>query len=156
MKIELICVGQKMPEWIESGFCDYAKRLPPSCALRLIEIPLKKRHKNVDIVRLQQEEAKQLLAAMSPGAYLIALDEHGISWGSQELAKQLAHWMQNYSCVSLLVGGPEGLATECLQSARQKWSLSPLTLPHGLVRIVVAEQLYRAWSLLNHHPYHRG
>jgi 23S rRNA (pseudouridine1915-N3)-methyltransferase len=156
MHIDLICVGKKMPSWIEMGFNDYAKRLPSSCHLNLIEVPLRKRTKNADIIRLQHQEGEQMLAAIAKSAYVIALDERGRAWDSSQLANQLAHWMQEYSTVALLVGSPEGLSATCLQRAQQRWSLSALTLPHLLVRIIVAEQLYRAWSLLNNHPYHRG
>lgn len=155
MYIDLICIGQKMPTYVEMGFKEYAKRLPAVCSLNLIEIPLRKRSKNADIVRLQRQEGEQMLAAIPQGAYVIALDERGKMWSSPQLSKQLAHWMQDYSRVALLVGGPEGLSAACLQQAQQHWSLSALTLPHQLVRIVVAEQLYRAWTLLNNHPYHR-
>jgi 23S rRNA (pseudouridine1915-N3)-methyltransferase len=150
MHIDLICVGQKMPSWVETGFKEYAKRLP---RLNLIEIPLRKRTKNADLARLQRQEGEQMLAAIAQGAYVIALDERGQIWNTPQLAEQLAHWRRR---VALLVGGPEGLSTACLQRAQQRWSLSALTLPHQLVRIVVAEQLYRAWSLLNNHPYHRA
>lgn len=156
MHIELICVGQRMPNWVITGFEEYSKRLPQQCHIKLIEIPLKKRGKNADIKRLQQEEGEKMLAAMSHQAYVIALDERGKSWDTVQLSQQLAKWMQNFPTVALLVGGPEGLAPICLQRAQQKWSLSALTLPHPLVRIVVAEQIYRAWTLLNNHPYHRA
>jgi 23S rRNA (pseudouridine1915-N3)-methyltransferase len=156
MHIDLIGVGQKMPSWVESGFNEYAKRLPIISRLNLIEIPLRKRTKNADLVRLQRYEGEQMLAAIAQGAYVIALDECGQVWDSQQLAVQLARWMHTYSTVALLVGGPEGLPDACLQRAQQRWSLSALTFPHQLVRIIVAEQLYRAWSLLNNHPYHRA
>jgi 23S rRNA (pseudouridine1915-N3)-methyltransferase len=156
MHIDLICIGQKMPSWVKSGFNEYAKRLPPTCRLNLIEIPLRKRTKNANLARLQHQEGEQMLAAIAQGAYVIALDERGQMSNSPQLAEQLAHWMQEHSTVALLVGGPEGLSAACLQRAQQRWSLSALTLPHQLVRIIVAEQLYRAWSLLNNHPYHRA
>ncbi|RKZ84389.1 MAG: 23S rRNA (pseudouridine(1915)-N(3))-methyltransferase RlmH [Candidatus Parabeggiatoa sp. nov. 1] len=156
MQIDLICVGQKMPSWVESGFNEYAKRLPIISRLNLIEISLRKRTKNADLVRLQRQEGEQMLAAIAQGAYVIALDECGQVWDSQQLAAQLTRWMQTYSTVALLVGGPEGLSDICLQRAQQRWSLSALTFPHQLVRIIVAEQLYRAWSWLNNHPYHRA
>lgn len=156
MKIHLICIGHRTPSWVREGFEEYAQRLPANCRLNLIEIPAQKRSKQTDLLRLQRQEGKQMLAAMVPGTWVIALDEHGQHWDSRQLAQQLAQWMQTAHAVTLLVGGPEGLAQECLQSAQQCWSLSSLTLPHQLVRIVVAEQVYRAWSLLNNHPYHRG
>ncbi|EDN66840.1 protein containing DUF163 [Beggiatoa sp. PS] len=155
MQIDLICVGQKMPSWVETGFNEYIKRLPPTCRLNLIEIPLRKRTKNADLARLQQKEGEQMLSMIAQGTYVMALDERGQMWNTQQLALKLAHWMQESPKVALLIGGPEGLAKACLQKAQQQWSLSALTLPHQLVRIIVAEQLYRAWSLLNNHPYHR-
>ncbi len=153
MHIDLICVGQKMPTWVKTGFNEYAKRLPH---LKLIEIPLRKRSKNADLARLQRQEGEQMLAAIAQGAYVIALDERGQVWNTVQLAEQFTYWMREYNTVALLVGGPEGLSTACLQRAQQHWSLSALTLPHQLVRIVVAEQLYRAWSMINNHPYHRA
>ncbi|HAI69077.1 MAG TPA: 23S rRNA (pseudouridine(1915)-N(3))-methyltransferase RlmH [Gammaproteobacteria bacterium] len=156
MHIDLICIGQKMPSWVQSGFSDYAKRLPSTCSVHLIEIPLRKRTKNADLARLQHKEGEQMLAAIAQGALVVALDEGGQAFSSIQLADQLAHWMQITSKVALLVGGPEGLSAACRKRAQQCWSLSTLTLPHQLVRIVVVEQLYRAWSLLNNHPYHRG
>ncbi len=155
MQIDLICVGQKMPSWVTAAFNEYAKRLSSTYRLNLIEIPLRKRTKNSDLARLQHRETEQILAAIAPRAYVIALDEQGQVWNSPQLAQQLTHWIREYKTIALLVGGPEGLSTTCLQRAQRHWSLSALTFPHQLVRIIVAEQLYRAWTLLNHHPYHR-
>jgi len=156
MHIDLICMGQKMPSWIKIGFNEYAKRLPTNYHLNLLEIPLRKRTKNTDLARLQRQEGEQMLAAIVQSAHVIALDEHGQTWTTFQLAEQLTQWMHKYNTVALLVGGPEGLASACRKRAQQDWSLSALTLPHQLVRVIVAEQLYRAWSLLNNHPYHRG
>lgn len=155
MKIDLIYVGKKSPVWVSSGFNEYVKRLPSNCTLNLIEIALCKRTKNADLKRLQQQEGEQMLAAIPPNAHIIALDERGDNWNTMQLANHLTRWMQEYSRVVLLVGGPEGLAPACLQRAHQHWSLSALTLPHPLVRIIIAEQIYRAWTILNNHPYHR-
>lgn len=155
MHIHFICVGQKMPAWVTTGYNEYAKRLPNSCQLHLVEIPLRKRSKQ-DLVRAQREESKQMLAAIPEQAYVIALDERGKSWSTVKLAENMGMWQQQYPIVALLVGGPEGLSQECLQRAQQRWSLSALTLPHPFVRVMVAEQLYRAWSVLNNHPYHRA
>lgn len=155
MQLELICVGQRSPAWVNTGFNEYAKRLPSQCALHLREIPLPKRIKAADIVRLRHQEGQRMLATIAPRAHIVAIDERGQAWNTVQLANILRQWLQTYPTVALLVGGPDGLAPECLQQAQQHWSLSALTLPHYLVRIIVAEQLYRAWSLLNHHPYHR-
>lgn len=155
MKISLICVGQKMPQWVSQGFQEYSKRLPSHLKLELVEIPLPHRPKNADIQRLKDEEGETMLAAIPPQTHIVALDERGQLWNTQQLASQLQHWLNESANIALLVGGPDGLSANCLNKARQKWSLSPLTLPHPLVRVVIAEQLYRAWSLLNNHPYHR-
>jgi 23S rRNA (pseudouridine1915-N3)-methyltransferase len=152
---KLICVGQKMPGWVTQGFEEYAKRLPAPYHLQLVEVPLRKRTKNADIVRLQREEGEQMLSHLSLQTHVVALDERGKLWNTEQLAQQLEVWQQNHAEIALLVGSPEGLAANCRTRAQQTWALSPLTLPHPLVRIVVAEQLYRAWSLLHHHPYHR-
>jgi 23S rRNA (pseudouridine1915-N3)-methyltransferase len=155
MQIDLIYVGKKTPRWVLDGFNEYVKRLPSNCTLNPIEIALCKRTKNADLKRLQQQEGEQMLAAIASNAHIIALDERGVHWDTMQLANQLAQWMQDHSRLALLVGGPEGLAPVCLQCAHQHWSLSSLTFPHTLVRIVIAEQVYRAWSILNNHPYHR-
>ncbi len=155
MHIQLICVGQKMPTWVTQGYAEYAKRLPAQCALHLVEIALRKRSKNADIARLQAQEGENMLAALPKDTHVVALDERGPQWTTQALSQHLHHWLQTTPNLSLLVGGPEGLAAACQARAAQTWSLSPLTLPHPLVRIIVAEQIYRAWSLLNRHPYHR-
>lgn len=149
-------MGQKMPTWVQQGYQEYAKRLPSQCELNLIEIPLIRRGKNADIARIQQDEGKRMLAQIGHDSFILALGERGKPWDTKQLSQQMKGWMQNYTQVALLVGGPEGLAPECLQAAQQKWSLSALTLPHPLVRVVVAEQIYRAWTLLNNHPYHRA
>lgn len=146
-----------MPGWVTEGFSDYAKRLPKECTLQLIEIPFAgKRDKHSDLPKLAAKEAEHMLKHVAPQDHCIALEVTGKAYGTEHLATQLANWQQAGRDVALLVGGPEGLAPACLHRANQQWSLSPLTLPHPLVRIVVAEQLYRAWSILANHPYHRG
>ncbi|SEH06319.1 23S rRNA (pseudouridine(1915)-N(3))-methyltransferase RlmH [Candidatus Venteria ishoeyi] len=155
MVLHFICIGQRMPAWITQGYTEYAKRLPRHCQLKLVEIPLRKRGKNADIKRFQAEEGRKMLAEIPPGALVIALDEHGKHWDTKQFSKKLGNWMEAGRPVALLVGGPEGLAPECKQRAELHWSLSALTLPHPLVRVVVAEQVYRGWTLLNNHPYHR-
>ena len=155
MRIHLIAVGTKMPAWVTQGFEEYARRLPADCALQLVEIAAGKRGKNADIARITRDEGERTLAAIPKGARVVALDVKGRSWSTGQLSQQLDGWRHEGRDIALLVGGPEGLAAECLAHAEQCWSLSPLTLPHPLVRIVVAEQLYRAWSILHGHPYHR-
>jgi 23S rRNA (pseudouridine1915-N3)-methyltransferase len=155
MRIHLIAVGNRLDAWVYQGYEEFAKRLSQDCTLQLIEIPAIKRGKNADIERITREESQKMLAAIPKGARVIVLDIHGRQRSTEELAGKLANWLQGGQDVALLVGGPEGLSADCLARADETWSLSKLTLPHPLVRIVVAEQIYRAWSVLNNHPYHR-
>jgi 23S rRNA (pseudouridine1915-N3)-methyltransferase len=121
----------------------------------LTEVALGRRGKSAALPRLLEQEGRLMLAAVPKGARVVALDETGRALTTADLAKRLQHWMASGGPVALLIGGPDGLAPACLDRADEKWSVSPLTLPHGLARIVVAEAVYRAWSLLEHHPYHR-
>ncbi len=148
-------MGERIPEWVKTGYQEYARRLPPECRLHLIEIAPGKRGKNADIARAVQDEGERMLAAIPKDTHVVALDVRGTPWSTAQLSTQLQSWLQGGRDVALLIGGPEGLAESCLTRAAVKWSLSPLTLPHALVRVVAAEQLYRAWSILKHHPYHR-
>ena len=156
MRIHLLAVGTKMPGWVVSASEDYAGRMPPHCQLLIREIAAEKRTKNSDLQRIRDAEGDKLLAAIPAGSLVIALDVLGKAWSTEQLSGQLNQWMASGQDVVLLVGGPEGLSSACLQRADLKWSLSPLTFPHPLVRIIVAEQLFRAWSILSNHPYHRG
>lgn len=155
MRISLIAVGSKMPVWVGQGYTEYARRMPADCDLQLLEIPAGKRGKGADIARIAQQEGEKMLAAVPKGARIVTLEVSGRAWSTEDLSKELDHWLHDGRDVALLVGGPEGLSAECVAKAEQRWSLSKLTLPHPLVRIVVAEQLYRAWSILQNHPYHR-
>ena len=154
MLIKLIAIGNKMPSWVNAGFAEYAKRLPTDYQLQLIEIPSQKRTKSSVVDQVLQLEGEKLLAAATTP--LIALDRQGKTFSTEQLAKQLQTWHDNSENPSLLIGGPEGLAPSCLKRASTVWSLSALTFPHPLVRIILAEQIYRAWSILSHHPYHRS
>jgi 23S rRNA (pseudouridine1915-N3)-methyltransferase len=156
MRIHLLAIGDKMPAWVTAGFEEYARRLPRECSLLLRELPLATRGKTGDPLKWKREEAELIRAALPKGAYVIALDVLGKAWDTAELSRRMGSWMQEYSDVVLLVGGPDGLDETLLNAAHIRWSLSPLTFPHPLVRIVLAEQVYRAWSLLNNHPYHRA
>jgi len=156
MNIRLIAVGEKMPRWIQEGYDEYARRLGGEVMLELVEIPARHRGKNPDITRILRDEGRKMLDAVPKGSRLVALDVQGRAWSTEALSGELDRWMADGRDLALLIGGPEGLSPECLQAAEQKWSLSPLTLPHPLVRVVVAEALYRAWSLLRNHPYHRA
>lgn len=155
MRIHLISVGQKLDSWVNEAYREYAKRLPGDCSLHLLEIPASKRGKNVDLKRAVTLEGQKMLAAIPQNSFVIALEVGGQSWDTPTLAQRLNDWRHMGQDIVLLVGGPEGLAQECKSVARQFWSLSPLTLPHPLVRVILAEQLYRAWSILVNHPYHR-
>jgi 23S rRNA (pseudouridine1915-N3)-methyltransferase len=156
MKFHLIAVSQRVPDWIEQGYYEFAKRLPVEHRINLIEIAASKRHKNSDARRLLEREAQQMTAAIPKSAIVIALDVSGQQLSTQQLAQQFSVWQREGRDVALLVGGPDGLAPDCVARAQFVWSLSLLTFPHALVRIMIAEQLYRAWSINNEHPYHRS
>ncbi len=155
MRARLIAVGERMPAWVSAGYAEYVKRLSHEFPLELVEISTKGRG-NRDPVRAIADEGVAMLAAIPKGNHVIALDGRGKPWSSEELAAQLAQWRMQGNDLAFLIGGPDGLAAAALERAQQRWSLGPATLPHPLVRIVVAEQLYRAVSLLGNHPYHRG
>jgi len=144
-----------MPDWVQAGYAEYAKRLPHECRLRLHEIPAGKRAKGADLVRLTRDEGARQLAAVPPGSRIVALDRNGRELDTQALAGRIETQLAAGHDLALLVGGPEGLAPECLAAAHERWSLSKLTLAHPVVRVVLAEQLYRAWSILRGLPYHR-
>jgi 23S rRNA (pseudouridine1915-N3)-methyltransferase len=156
MKIAVISASSKQPDWIRAGFEDYARRFGGRISLSLTEVPLPKRTRTAVVSRLIETEGERMLAAVPDGARVIALDERGSSLGTVDLAGRLQGWLDASAPLALLVGGPDGLAPACLARADERWSLSPLTLPHGLVRVIVAEALYRAWSVLQGHPYHRA
>lgn len=155
MRIHLIAVGHRAPPWVVQGYQSFAKRLPPECALSLVQIATAKRGKGVPVQRAVEREGERMRAAVPRGARVVALDERGAQWTTGQLAHRLEEWLAGGQDMALLVGGPDGLAPPCRDCAHETWSLSSLTLPHALVRIIVAEQLYRAWSLLRGHPYHR-
>ncbi len=145
-----------MPDWVDMGYRDYARRLPHQCRLELLEIPVAKRIKSAGPSQLKKIEGDAILRAVPKHNRLIALDVRGQSRSTQQLADALNTWLGQGQDVAVVIGGPDGLDTQCLDRAEETWSLSALTLPHALVRVVVAEQLYRAWSILNNLPYHRA
>ncbi len=155
MKIYLLAIGQRMPAWVEQGYKEYASRLSTTVQIELKEIPAAKRVRNSVIEKIKQDEGKRLLNAVPAGAKIIVLDEHGKSQTTKQLAVHLDDWIQMSQDVAILIGGADGLSAECIQRADYKWSLSAFTFPHPLVRIILVEQMYRAWTLLNNHPYHR-
>ncbi len=155
MRLSIVAVGSKMPAWVEQGVQDYAVRMPRELKLQWREIPLAKRGKDNNAQLLCRREGEQILKAVPEGDKVIALDVLGVSWSTEELARKLNDWQMSGHNYSLLIGGPDGLSPQCLARASQQWSLSKLTLPHTLVRVLLAEQLYRAWTITVKHPYHR-
>jgi 23S rRNA (pseudouridine1915-N3)-methyltransferase len=156
VKARLIAVGDRAPEWVATGYADYAKRLSHWLPLELVEIAPGVRGKNRDAVRATFEEGQRVLAALPKGAHVVLLDDGGRMHASGQLSRRLEHWRAQGRDLAFLIGGPEGHAPEVRAAAHESWSLGPLTLPHMLVRLVVAEQLYRAASMLANHPYHRA
>lgn len=156
MKINLVAVGNKMPIWVTQAFEEYSRRLPRECQLQLVEIAPARRGKNAQPLQWMKEEAERILAAIPDNHRVIALEVTGKSWSTETLSQNMQDWLSDGRDVSLIVGGPDGLDPQCLQRADLKWSLSALTLPHPLVRIVLAEQIYRGWTILQNHPYHRS
>lgn len=155
MQIYLIAIGQRMDAWVKQAYDEFAKRLPHECRLQLIEIPANKRTKNTDVQRVIKEEGERLLAAIPSNSLVYALDSAGQQWSTEKLAKQMEQWLVDGRDIALLIGGPDGLSEQCKLRADASLSLSKLTFPHPLVRIIIAEQIYRAWSILKGHPYHR-
>ena len=156
MKARLIAVGERAPTWVAQGFGEYQKRLSHWLPLELVEIEPGLRGKGRDAVRATFDEGQRVLAALPKSAQVIALDGRGKPWTSEQLAQRLEYWRGLGRDLALLIGGPEGHAPDVIARADEQWSLGPLTLPHMLVRLVAAEQLYRAAALLANHPYHRG
>jgi 23S rRNA (pseudouridine1915-N3)-methyltransferase len=156
MRIYVIAVGTKISAWVKEGYQDYAKRMPVHCALELIEVPASKRTRSVDIKRALNGEGERLLAAVPPGCRRIALERTGRSIDTLALADHFRFWMQQGLNPAFLIGGPEGLAESCVNAAEECWSLSSMTFAHPLVRVLLAEQCYRAWSLVAGLPYHRA
>lgn len=155
MKLRVLAFGSRMPEWVLTGCAEYSKRLPAAHTPEIIELPIAKRNSGKSLSQLIAEEDQRMLGALRQEDFVIALDQAGKSWSTEQLADNLANWQQNGQDLALLIGGPDGLGPECLARANLKWSLSKLTLPHPLVRIVLFEQLYRAWSIQQGHPYHK-
>ncbi|MGJ7460650.1 23S rRNA (pseudouridine(1915)-N(3))-methyltransferase RlmH [Halomonas sp. MA07-2] len=155
MRVRLLAVGTRMPAWVTEGVEEYRKRLPRDFPLEVEEIAPGQRGKNADIPRAMAQEAERIRARLRGDEHVVALEVGGKPWSTEQLAEQAEAWRLAGSDVVLLVGGPDGLEAGLSTAADQRWSLSPLTLPHPLVRILLAEQLYRAWTLMVGHPYHR-
>ncbi len=156
MRATIIAICEKLPTWVDAGFADYAARLKHVLPLKCIDLALGARGKNADLKRALADEGTRMLAAVAKSAYVIALDGDGRTFSSEALANQLSQWRELGTDLTFLIGGPDGLAPACLAAAQLKISLGPMTLPHALVRIVLAEQLFRAHSILSNHPYHRA
>lgn len=156
MRIRIIAVGKRMPGWITEGYETYARRMPPACRLELQELNPGHRGRNASAAVAMRDEGERMLASIPDGDQVIALEVTGKAWSTEILAGQMHDWLADGRDRCLLIGGADGLHADCLARADRKWSLSALTLPHGLVRIIVAEQVYRAYSLLQGHPYHRA
>ena len=144
-----------MPSWVNEGYREYEKRLPNDFQLEMIELPLGHRGKSSDVAKAKKQEGDQMLAAIPKWDRVIALEVLGKNWSTEQLAAQVEDWRMDGRNISLLIGGPDGLDSRCSAIADQKWSLSALTLPHPLVRVMLAEQLYRAWTVIQGHPYHK-
>ena len=154
MKFLVVAVGHRMPAWVDAGFAEYAGRMPRESRVKLVE--LKPALRAGPIPRALQAESQRILAALPAGCIKVALDERGTAFATTALAQRIARWREAGRDVAFIVGGADGLSEDVKRSADLVWSLSPLTLPHGLARVVLAEQLYRAASILHNHPYHRG
>lgn len=156
MKVRLISVGTKMPRWVQEGVEEYRKRIANELGFSLLELPMAKRGKTQSAAQCREREGESILAALSDADYVVSLEVGGRVLDTPALAQRLEHFKREGRNISLLVGGPDGLSSACGQRADESWSLSALTLPHPLVRVLLVEQLYRAMSLSKGHPYHRA
>ncbi|HZX80342.1 MAG TPA: 23S rRNA (pseudouridine(1915)-N(3))-methyltransferase RlmH [Lysobacter sp.] len=156
MKARLIAVGERAPGWVADGFAEYRKRLSHWLPFDLVEVEPGLRGKGRDAARAQSDEGARVIASIPRNAWVVTLDGRGRGYTSEQLAQRLEHWRGQGRDLAFLIGGPEGHSPDVLQRADESWALGPLTLPHMLVRLVMAEQLYRAAALLANHPYHRA
>jgi len=155
MKIRVLAVGPKMPSWVSEGASDYLKRMPREVPIEFVPLALGGRGKSQSTAKAIEQEGNTMLAAIRNDDHVVALDLGGKSWSTPQLSVQLQNWRESAKDVAILIGGPDGLDPRALARADQKWCLSNLTLPHPLVRVLLAEQLYRAWSITQNHPYHK-
>lgn len=156
MKIHIIAVGQRMPDWVNTAWCDYSQRLPSDYSLELKEIKPEPRNTGKTVAQMMAAEAKRIEAAIPAQTHVVALDERGRNLTTLQLAEQLQLWREHGQDLTIIIGGPDGLDAELKKRCPQKIRLSDLTLPHPMVRVLLAEQLYRAWSINHNHPYHRS
>ena len=155
MQLKVVAAGTRMPEWVSTACDDYSRRMPRELNVHWCEVPLGKRNRNQPAERAVATESDAMLSRIDAADRVIALDVCGEAWSTPELAQRLGRWQMDRGNVALLIGGPDGLGQSCLDRANGRWSLSPLTLPHPLVRVLLVEQLYRAWTINKGHPYHR-
>jgi len=155
MKLLIVSVGHKMPDWITAGFNEYAKRMPREARIELLEIKPEPRTTGKTTAQIMEAEAQRIIAALPQSSLRIALDERGAQPTTKQLAAQMQDWMRAGRDVAFIIGGADGLHESVKRAAQQMMALSSLTLPHAMVRVLLAEQLYRAHSLLHNHPYHR-
>ena len=155
MQIDLIAVGKRMPLWLETAVKVYSRRLPKNIHFKIVEITPALRGKNNNAEYYKNKEQDSIESALTPRAIIIALDERGKSINTQDFAKQLQAWNDEQQHISIIIGGSDGLADGIKKKANQIWALSKMTMPHGLVRVMLVEQIYRAWTIIQNHPYHR-
>jgi 23S rRNA (pseudouridine1915-N3)-methyltransferase len=155
LNIHMVVIGDKMPAWVDQGVEEYQKRIRGRMALNLLQVAALKRGKNADIERIVAEEDRKLIAAIPPGCRTIALDRSGKSISTPGMVERFEQWLQDGEQIAMLVGGPEGLSSALIAEADETWSLSALTFAHPVVRVVLAEQVYRCYSVLEGLPYHR-
>ena len=156
MKVFIIAVGNKMPNWIQQGFNEYIKRLPHEISIQLIEIKPEKRSSGKTVEQLLYSESERILAALPSGCRMIVLDGRGHQWTTLEFSQVIKQWLLDSNAIAFVIGGADGLHPNLKRTAHKTFALSHLTLPHAMVRVVLAEQLYRAVSVLQGHPYHRN
>ena len=155
MRIQVINVAQKLPAWADAACEDYQRRMPREIALETVTVPLAPRRARQSPAAARERESRLIVERLGQGAMNLALDERGKSWSSDDWAQNLRRWMLEHPRVNIVIGGPDGLTQECLEACNQRVSLGRMTMPHALVRVVLLEQLYRAWTIIQGHPYHR-
>jgi 23S rRNA (pseudouridine1915-N3)-methyltransferase len=155
MKLFILAVGNKMPEWITSGFNEYTKRMPREATISLVEIKPEPRTTGKSVAQIMEAEAQRIESALPKDVTRIVLDERGVHWNTKQLSQKMHDWLGSGRDIAFIIGGADGLHESIRHNANQLLALSALTLPHGMARVLLAEQLYRAYSLLHNHPYHR-
>ena len=155
MQIRIVNVAQKLPRWAEEACGEYLKRLPRELTPKLVTVPLAARRTGQAAEFARERESRAIVERFEDGAWNLALDQRGSAWSSEEWSRNLELWMRERPRVTIVIGGPDGLTRECLEACGQRVSLGPITMPHALVRVVLLEQLYRAWTIIQGHPYHR-